>query len=326
MNQPRLRELKVGESFKGFYLVKSKRVKQTREGSNFIDLDLQDGSGSLNAKLWNDFEKYNAEFERGDVVKIEGVIEQYKDQPQIKIKRLRKSLPEDPVEVSALQAVTREDVSRMLSEVQSILAEIKNPHLIKLVEQFFQDPALLEKLKQAPAARNLHHAYLGGLLEHIWHMLKIAQALVQKVYPGLDYDLVMAGTFCHDLGKMDELESFPAPAITRAGYLEGHIILGLKLLDEKISRIPNFPTELRLHLAHIILSHHGEHEWGSPVLPSTPEAMLIHHIDNLDAKLTMVSEAIESDQNQAEEFTGYHQILERHLYKRRPGQKGGREE
>ncbi len=326
MNQPRLRELKVGESFKGFYLVKSKRVKQTREGSNFLDLDLQDSSGALNAKLWNDFEKYQGEFERGDVVKIEGVVEQYRDQPQIKIKQLRKSRPEDPVELSALQSTTKEDVSCLLREVKEILAEIKNPHLKRLTEDFFQDPSLVEKLTRAPAARNIHHAYLGGLLEHIWRMVKMAQALVPKIYPNLDYDLVITGTFWHDLGKIEELTFSPALSITRAGYLEGHIILGLKLLERKIALIPEFPDELRLHLEHIILSHHGEHEWGSPVLPSTPEAMLIHHLDNLDAKQAMVSEAIESDQNQAEEFTGYHPILGRHLYKRRPGDKSGREE
>jgi len=326
LNQRKLRDLKAGESFMGFYLIKSKRVKTTREGAIYLDIDLQDSSGSLNAKIWSDVDKYQAEFERGDVVKVEGVIEEYKEQLQVRVKRLRKARPEDAIELTALQPASRHSIEQMEKEIREILAEVKNKDLQNLIKKFFDEPELVEKLKQCPAARNVHHAYLGGLMEHIWRMLKSAKALVKDVYPDLNYDLVITGTFIHDLGKLLELESTPVISISRAGYLEGHIVLGLKLLERLLREIKDFPSELRLHLEHIIISHHGELEWGSPVVPLTPEAMLIHHIDNLDAKLNMVIDAIDSDLNRAEKFTGYHQILERHLYKGRLKPESGNEE
>jgi len=317
MAQPKLKELKIGESFIGFYLVESKRARQTREGGFFIDLDLRDVSGTLNGKIWEDFERYQEEFERGDIVKLEGIVESYRDQAQVRVKRIRKARAEDRIDYSLIIPSTRQDVNQMVAEIREIISRVKNPYLQKLLELYWNDEGFMEKLKTGPAARNLHHSYLGGLLEHIWHMLKIAHLLAGEIYPALDYDLIITGAFLHDLGKIDELNSFPVPSYTRAGYLEGHIILGLKSFQEKVSLISDFPEELKLHLEHIILSHHGEKEWGSPVLPATSEAMLIHFIDNLDAKLAMIEEAIEQDWNQNEEFTGWHPILERHIYKRR---------
>jgi 3'-5' exoribonuclease len=325
MAQAKLKELKAGDSFVGFCIVKSKRIRQTRDDRFFIDVDLQDASGSLNAKIWDDYDRLKDEFERGDVVKVEASIEQYKDQLQAKIKRLRKSRPEDPVDMGALMPITREDIDSMYSEVLQMIEEIKNPHLKELLYFFFDDEETAEKIKRAPAARNIHQAYVGGLLEHVWHMAKSGRALLREVYPQIDADLVIAGILIHDLGKLQELELSPAISYTKLGYLEGHIFLGLKMLDEKLRKLPDFPDELRLQLEHIILSHHGEKEFGSPVLPATPEAMLIHQIDNLDAKLAIVQEAILADLNEAEDFTNYLQVLERHIYKRRPDY-GGDEE
>jgi len=323
--QARLKDLRPGDSLVGFYIIKSKRVRQTRDNNFFIDIDLQDSSGTLNAKLWDDFDKLKDAFERGDVVKIEATVEEYRDQPQARIKRVRKVLEGEAVDWSELLPKTSEDIEQMYAEVRQMIEELKNPHLKELLYFFFDDEELVQKIKSAPAARNIHHAYLGGLLEHLWHMAKIGRAVVREVYPRLDYDLVMAGILLHDLGKIQELEFSPAISYSKLGYLEGHIFLGLKMLDEKLRKLPSFPDELRLQLEHIILSHHGEKEWGSPVLPATPEAMLIHQIDNLDAKLTIVLEAISRDLNQAEDFTNYHQTLERHLYKRRPDEDGGDE-
>ena len=325
MAQAKLKELKAGDSFVGFCIIKSKRIRQTRDNKFFIDVDLQDASGSLNAKIWDDYDRLKDEFERGDVVKVEASIDQYKDQLQAKIKRLRKSRPDDPVDMSALMPITKEDIETMYSEVLKMIEEVKNPHLKELLYFFYDDEESAEKIKRAPAARNIHQAYVGGLLEHVWHMAKSGRALLREVYPQLDPDLVVAGILIHDLGKLLELELSPAISYTKLGYLEGHIFLGLKMLDEKLRKLPDFPDELRLQLEHIILSHHGEKEFGSPVLPATPEAMLIHQIDNLDAKLAIVQEAILADLNEAEDFTNYHQVLERHLYKRRPDY-GGDEE
>jgi len=325
MAQARLKELRPGDSFVGFYIIKSKRIKQTRDNNFFIDIDLQDASGTLNAKIWDEFDKLKQAFERGDVVKIEATVEEYRDQPQARIRRVRKAKEGDAVDWSELLPSTKEDVEQMYAEIMKMIEELKNPHLKELLYLFFDDEDLAKKIKTAPAARNIHHAYLGGLLEHVWHMAKIGRTAVREVYPHLDFDLVTAGILLHDLGKIQELEFAPSISYTKLGYLEGHLFLGLKMLDEKMRRLPSFPDELRLLLEHIILSHHGEKEWGAPILPATPEAMLIHQIDNLDAKLTIVLEAISEDLNQAEEFTNYHQTLERHLYKRRPDEDRGGE-
>jgi 3'-5' exoribonuclease len=325
MAQPKIKELKPGDNFIGFCIVKSKRIRATRDNRNFIDVDLQDSSGSINAKIWDDFDRFKDEFERGDVVKVEAGIEEYREQIQARIKRLRKAKPDDPVDLSALMPVTKEDIEAMYSEILGMIEAIKNPHLKELLYFFYDDEAEAEKIKRAPAARNIHQAYVGGLLEHVWHMAKAGRAIMREVYPRLDPDLVIAGILIHDLGKVVELELTPGIAYTKLGYLQGHIVLGLKMLDEKLRRLPDFPDELRLQLEHIILSHHGEKEFGSPVLPATPEAMLVHQIDNLDAKLAIVDEAISSDLNESEDFTGYINVLERHIYKRRPDQ-GGEEE
>jgi len=318
MAQAKLKELKPGDTFVGFYIIKSKRIRQTRDEKFFIDLDLQDASGSLNAKIWDNYERVKDEFERGDVVKVEASVDQYKDTNQAKIKKLRKARPEDPVDWDLLVASSPEDVEMMFKEVRGFIEEVKNPHLKELLYLFFDDEELAGKIKRGAAARNIHQAYMGGLLEHVWHMAKIARAVIREVYPKLNSDLVMTGVLLHDLGKIQELEFSPSISYTKLGYLEGHIFLGLKMLNEKLRLLPSFPDELRLQLEHIIISHHGEREWGSPILPATPEAMLVHHIDNLDARVTIVLEAISGDLNEAEDFTNYHQILERHLYKRRP--------
>jgi len=316
MNQRRLRELRQGETFIGFYLVKSKRVKTTKDGAFYIDLDLQDSSGVVNARIWDDAEKYKDEFSRGDIIKIEGVVGEWRDQLQIKIQRLRKAREDDPVNWEELMPKTSKNVDAMLAEIKEILDEISEPNLKNLINQYLQDEEFISRLKKSPAARNIHHSYLGGLLEHIWNMMRIAKFLVTNIYPQLNKDLLLAGVFLHDLGKILELEFTPTISYTKEGYLQGHIYLGLKMLNEKIQKLDSFPSELQLELEHIILSHHGEREWGSPVLPATAEAMLIHHIDNLDAKLAMVCEAIEADLNKDEEFTSWHPVLARHFYKR----------
>jgi len=326
MAQAKLKELKPGDAFAGFYIVKSKRIKQTKDGKFYIDLDLQDSSGSLNGKIWDDFEKLKSAFERGDVVKVEATVDEYREQTQAKIKRIRRAKEDEGVDWSALLPATKEDVDKIYSEILKMIEEVKNVHLKDLLYLFFDDEKMAEKLKRAPAARNIHQAYLGGLLEHLWHMAKAARILVKEVYPGLDLDVVMAGVLLHDLGKLEELEYRTTISYTKLGYLEGHIFIGLKMLDERLRKLPDFPDELKLHLEHVILSHHGEKEWGSPVLPATPEAMLIHQVDNLDAKLAIVLEAISSDLNEAEDFTGYHQTLERHFYKRRPDHGEGDQE
>ena len=312
-----IKDLTLGQNFTEFYLVKSKKKSTTRNDKLYLDLELQDKTGIIKAKVWDEAEKVDQECARGDVVKIQAEVEQYRDVLQLKIKRLRRAGPEE-TDLAELLPASDKDASALLQDLRALIATIKNPHLQNLLELFFADQKFVAKLSVSAAARNVHHSFRGGLLEHVHAMTRIAAFLVETIYPGLDRDLVIAGAILHDAGKIDELNSEREISYTREGFLQGHIHLGLMMIHEKALTLPEFPPELLLHLEHIVLSHHGEREWGSPVLPATPEAMLIHHVDNLDAKTTMVLEAIRGDKNLDEEFTEYHRTLERHFYKVRP--------
>jgi 3'-5' exoribonuclease len=315
-----IKDMTLGQSLDGFYLVKSKRSAKTKADKTYLNIDLQDRTGIINAKVWEDAEACDELFQRGDVIKIRADVDEFRGRLQLKLKKLRAVDNSDAEDFSLDDLIpsTEKNPDAMLEYLIERIAEMKNPHLKALLELFFQDEEFLARLKKSAAARNIHHAFRGGLLEHVHSMTRIAMFLSEQIYPDLDQDLILAGTLLHDLGKMDELDSEMEVSYTDEGYLLGHIYLSARMMEEKVKDIPDFPEELRLHLLHIILSHHGEHEWGSPVLPATPEAMLIHHIDNLDAKVNMVKEAIASDRNLDETFTEYHSALQRHLYKGRP--------
>ncbi len=313
-----IKDMTLGQNLDGFYLVKSKRSAKTKSGKIYLDIDLQDRTGIINSKVWDNAEACDELFKRGDVVKIRADVEEFRGRLQLRMKKLRALDDSDEVSLDELIPSTEKNPDAMLDYLLERIAEMKNPHLKALLELFFQNEEFLARFKKSAAARNLHHAFRGGLLEHVHSMTRIAVFLSEEIYPDLNHDLILAGTLLHDLGKMDELDSEMDVSYTHKGYLLGHIYLSARMMDEKAKEIPDFPEELRLHLLHIILSHHGEHEWGSPVLPATPEAMLIHHIDNLDAKVNMVKDAIASDRNIDETFTQYHSALQRHLYKGRP--------
>jgi len=317
MARHNIKDLTLGQSIAEFYLVKSKKKSTTRNDKPYLDLELQDKTGLIKAKVWDDADQVDRECSRGDVVKVQAEVEQYRDVLQLKIKRLRRAEPEE-ADLAELLPTTEKDAGALLNDLRELIATIKNPSLRQLLELFFADPDFVSKLTTSAAARNIHHSYRGGLLEHIQTMTRIAAFLVENIYPALDRDLVIAGAILHDVGKIQELDSEREISYTREGFLQGHIHLGVRMIHEQAAAVPGFPPELLLHLEHIVLSHHGEREWGSPVLPATPEAMLIHHVDNLDAKTTMVLEAIKGDKNLDEEFTEYHRTLERHLYKVRP--------
>ncbi len=314
-----IKDLTLGQSLTGFYLVKSKRRATTKAGKNYLDVDLQDATGIINAKVWDDADALDEVFQRGEVIKVKAEVEEFRKKLQLKIKQLRAVDDADEFNLDELIPSTEKNVDAMLDYILELVAKVKNGHLKALLDLFFKDEKFIARLKEGAAARNIHHAYRGGLLEHIHSMVRMAVFLTEQIYPDLDQDLVLTGTLLHDLGKMEELDSSMEISYTAEGYLLGHLYLSTIMLDEKLKGLPDFPADLRLHLLHIILSHHGEREWGSPVLPMTPEAMLIHHIDNLDAKLTMVKEAISSDRNMEEAFTEYHGPLQRHFYKGRPG-------
>ncbi len=318
-----VREIKTGDQFTGFYLVKSKRQLTTRAGKPYLDLDVADATGSVNCKVWDDAENFSSMFGRGDVIKIRASAEEFQGKPQLKIFELRPLQKGDEVDMSDLIRTTPYNVEEMLDYLRGEIGSMKDPDLAGLMSSFFGDEEFVEEFSRAAAARNVHHVYRGGLLEHTVKVVKTCMFAADALYPGqVDRDLLFAGAVLHDAGKTRELDSEMEISYTTEGYLAGHLMLGVMMTAERARSIPGFPESRLLDLLHVIISHHGEKEWGSPVVPMTAEAMIVHNADNLDAKTQIALTAISEDPNQEENFTQYHRLLGRHFYKGGRGVEG----
>ncbi len=312
-----IKDLEVGEKVVDFFVVKSKRNLTTRNNKPYLDLDLADNSGQVNGKVWDRALELSDLFQRGDVIKIKAVVEQYMDKKQLKISDVRPVTKEDELDWESLIRTSARKPDDMMAELKDLVDSIESPPLRELLEAFLEDPELMEGFKISAAARNVHHVYQGGLIEHTLNVTGIALSACDIYGPDLDRDLLVAGSLLHDVGKVRELDSRIEIGYTNEGYLIGHVALGSAMLREKIAGIPEFPPDLAMELEHIILSHHGEKEWGAPVMPMTPEAMVVHCADNLEAKTKILLASIEEDPNEDEEFTQYHRTLGRHFYKRK---------
>jgi 3'-5' exoribonuclease len=323
MARQEIKELKVGDRVNEFYLVKSKRNKLTRSNKPFLDLDLADRTGHINAKIWDRADEYAALFERGDAVRVKGVVEDYQGTRQLKVQGIQPAGEKAEFDWNDLLKSTPLDIEAMMAYVAEQIASVADDYLRALLEAFFQDPAFVEPFRKSAGARNVHHAYLGGLLEHTVKVTRIAAFAAEQLYPDqVDRDLLVTGALLHDIGKMRELDSRSEISYTTEGYLIGHVVIGAVMLRERAAAIAGFPVPLLLELEHILLSHHGEREWGAPVVPMTAEAMIIHYADNLDAKTQIALAAVAEDLNAEEIFTEYHKTMARHFYKR-PGTNKG---
>jgi len=314
-----VKDIKPEEPVVEFFLVRSKNRLTTRSGKPYLDLELQDKTGVIAAKMWDGVERVDSLFSRGDIIKIKGFSHLYRDQLQLKIDDLRLPASGEEVPLEVFMPRTPRDVEEMVEKLIELIESVSEPYLAALLREFWEDDDFRSDFVRAPGARNIHHAYLGGLLEHTINVAMLADKCA-GLYPEMNRDLLVTMAILHDIGKMKELKAGSEIFYTREGMLVGHINLGLEMLDEKIARIPDFPEELAVRCKHIILSHHGELEFGSPIVPKTPEAMVLHYLDNLDAKANIFINAISSDRNESEEFTSFHQVMRRNIYK------GGMEE
>jgi len=312
-----IEDISPGDEVVDFFLVRTKKVGSTRVGKPYLELELQDRTGVLPARLWDKAEEYGPTFKRGDLIKIKAYAESYQERTQIKISQIRIPNQTEKLDMNDFVPSTRKDVPAMIEELKGFIAGIENEHLAALLRAFFDDENFMLAFTQSIAARNIHHAYRGGLLEHTLQVTRLA-ASCASLYPELDRDLLIAMSILHDIGKIRELESEKEFLYSTEGYLLGHISLGLQMLDERIRGIEGFPHELALRAKHVLLSHHGELEFGSPVVPKTPEAIVLHYLDNLDAKTNLVLEAINKDKNRDEAFTEFHRVMERNFYKGPP--------
>lgn len=281
----------------GFALVVRKEVRQDRKGREYVDLELADATGSLAAKIWPDSPAIKETFGEKELIAFKGTVREYRDQLQLNLdhcRRVRESDRDDGFDESLLIPSAPEGVDALWERLTAIFpSQVERPELQALCEEILRRHG--EKLKEHPAAKSIHHAYRGGLLEHVVHMSELAIQICGH-YGDIDRDLVLLGVLLHDLGKLEELGSMPANEYTLVGKLVGHISIGHNMLRDACAALPEpLPGNLQLHLEHLILSHHGEREYGSPVVPSTVEAFVLNWIDSLDSKLNQLRHAKRMD-------------------------------
>lgn len=276
-----------------FFLVAEKELRHTREGKPYLRVELCDRTGSIEARAWDNVEGLAATFERDDIVKVQARVESYKTRLQLSVEKLRRAEPSE-VDLADYFPHTAEDIEELYGRLREAVAGIKNAWLRQLVSGVIEDPAILPRLKRAPAAKAMHHAFVGGLLEHIVSLCDLSR-LVAQHYVELDVDLLVAGAILHDIGKLDELCYERAIHYTDEGQLLGHIIMGLEQVTERMNAIEGFPPEYKTLIKHLLISHHGEYEFGSPKLPMFREALVLHYLDNLDSKMGAARAVLAAD-------------------------------
>ena len=294
-NEP-IHNFEDGDSVSGFaYLAKMER-RQDKNGRDFLDLVLKDASGSISGKVWSDSPALNGNYELHDFVAFRGTLQSYRDQLQMNVRECRRAIEDDRqhgFDEALLIPSTRQSIDELEQRLTEILSqEIEHPILHRLAQETLASHG--QQLREHPAAKMIHHAFRGGLLEHVVSMAELALGVCRH-YPELNSDLLLLGVLFHDLGKTQELGAMPNNDYTLEGRLVGHVVMGRDLLRERCRAIPDFPTDLQLHLEHLILSHQGRLEFGSPVQPMTPEALALHFIDDLDSKLAQLREANEKE-------------------------------
>lgn len=318
MGRRYVQQMADGDTIEEVYLVTDKQLRANRNGNLYLQLELRDRTGAISGRLWNAGEHLFRSFESGDFLLVKGKIQLFQGSLQMILSHIERSESEK-IDLTDFLPHTEQDISKLLERLRAVLLKLGNPHLRALAECFLMDDEFMRAFSKAPAGVRNHHAYVGGLLEHVVTLLDSADRIL-PIYPDLDRDLLLSGVFLHDIGKVRELSYTRAFAYTDEGQLIGHLIIGVEMVNEKVARVPDltgepFPMELLLRLKHMILSHHGTYEFGSPKLPMTPEAIALHHLDNLDAKVHSFTRDIREDRNQASAWTPFNQSLQRRLFK-----------
>ncbi len=314
-----IKELKPDWKGDEVYLLKLLAIRDKKNGGHYLFMKFGDSSGDLIGMMWDNFEETVDTVKPGDFVKIRFRIQLYNNQLQMVVTKLRKANDDEVDDPTIFFPVSERPPEHMLEEIRQIIeTELENSFLKELANHVYNDPEVVELAKVAPAAKSLHHAYRGGYLEHLLTLLKLA-VQVAPVYPIINKDLVLAGLLFHDLGKLWELSYQREFSYSTEGRLLGHIAIEYDYIAARIREIPDFPDNLRLHLLHIILSHHGELEFGSPKRPKTPEALMVNSLDNMDAKINAMRQAIEADvPSDHPDWTPYLPMFGRVIYKNRP--------
>lgn len=304
-----------GERVSAIFLCKNKVNAKTKAGRTYYSLTLQDKTGVLDAKVW-DLSSGIEHFESMDYIQVDGDVTSYQGSLQLNVRRVRKAR-EGEYDPADYLPVSPYGIENMYDQLLAYVESIESPPLRKLAESFFvDDEEFVHKFQSHSAAKTVHHGFVGGLLQHTLRVTQLCD-FYAKNYPVLNRDLLITGALCHDIGKVEELAPFPRNDYTDDGQLLGHIVIGYSMLRDKVAQIPDFPAKTASELYHLILSHHGELEYGSPKKPALIEAVALHYADDTDAKLQTVSEILKTA-GPKDEWLGYQRLLESNLRKTTP--------
>jgi 3'-5' exoribonuclease len=297
------------------FLVKLKELRNKKTGGQYAFLVLADRTGEITGQWWDNFEESIDTFDKDDIVFTRAAVNVYRNQMQLSLHRMRKCA-DNEYDLAHYFPTTKYDVNEMFAELLGIIGSFQNPYLKQLLHNIFANEATVTKFKKAPAAKTMHHPYLGGLLEHTLSLVKLAHK-VGSHYPGVDLDLLQTGAVLHDFGKIDELSYERGFGYTNEGQMIGHLTMETIMVHDHIKQVPGFPDELRRHLLHLLLTHHGKLEYGSPKLPSTPEALLLSYLDDLDSKVEAMQRLI-AEPHATGDWTRMTPMFERSIYRVRP--------
>ena len=303
-------DLQADQTITSFFLVCDKEIRATRDGKPYLRVELGDRTGTIEARMWDNFEEVAGTIERDDFVKVQARVELYRNKTQLALDRIRRAAPAE-IDPADYFPHTTEDVEQLYAQLREVVASVENPWLRRLLVSVVEDPEMIPQLKRAPAAKTMHHAYLGGLLEHVVSLCGLCRRVAAH-YPEVDLDLLLAGAVLHDIGKIEELSYERSLGYTTTGLLLGHIGLELELITKNIDALEGFPAELKTLVQHLLISHHGRYEFGAMKPPMFREAVLLHYLDDLDSKMGAMRALLASEKGEGE-WTAWSGALERRL-------------
>jgi 3'-5' exoribonuclease len=295
------------------FLVKEKIMSLARNGKPYLTLHLMDKTGEIESRVWDNVETFGARFEKDDFIHIRAKATVYLGKMQLIVSDIAR-IPDNEVTLSDFLPVGIRDIAEMTEELFALVASCSDDNLRGLLRTFFDDGPFLELYRTAPAAKGMHHVYLGGLLEHSLAVAMLVD-LIMPLYPGLNRDLLLAGALLHDVGKVREMAYLRSFDYTDEGKLLGHITIGVEMVHEKISALGNFPQEDAMLLKHMILSHHGQYEFGSPKRPKTIEATVLNYLDDMDSKINGIRTHMRKEQANPSRWSTYHRLYDRYFFK-----------
>lgn len=308
-----IKEIQDGQQVEGVFLLKELTRAETRAGKPYLTLKVMDKTGEITGRIWDDADRWEKECTAGKALSLKGLCQTYKGNMQLIINSVQ-SVSDDEIDLSQFIPSTSGNIDVMAAELSQLAKSVDDQFIRKLLLKFINDEIFFEAFKKAPAAKSMHHAYLGGLLEHTLNVCRLADN-VAKLYPSINHSLLMAGAMLHDVGKVEELiVSSSLFDYSDQGRLMGHMVLGVEMIGERIKKIKDFPDDLAVRIKHLVLSHHGRHDFGAPTLPMLHEAFVLNFLDDLDAKINYV-ERLSSQAPQDEyQWSDYQRNLERFLF------------